>query len=309
MGKDAPAAPQPVQVDPYAQGAANEKAALTSIKASNPNIINPLGSQTISYDADNIPTVTQTLTPRGQSIFDTQQDVKQQLANLSLKGTNTASGILGGPMPQGSPLQTTIDTSNFAQLPVNAGTTGQEAILSRLQPTLARRSAALDQNLANQGITRGSEAYTNAMRDENLAQNDLLTQAALQGIGLDTGIRAQQFNEAQSQMGAQNAANQAELQRQLSLRQAPLNEITALASGSQIALPQFQGFTGSNIAPAPIMAATQANNASNLANYGLQSANYNAANQGLYGLGGAALNYAGTDAGSKFLSSIPGLFL
>jgi len=65
-------------------------------------------------------------------------------------------------------------------------------------------------------------------------------------------------------------------------RQMPLNEISALMSGSQITNPQFQPYTGANIAAAPIAAATQ--NA-----YNQDVASYNANTSGLFGLGAAAL--------------------
>jgi hypothetical protein len=89
-----------------------------------------------------------------------------------------------------------LNLSNVAQMPVNAGTTAQAAIMSRLAPQLERQQKATAQNLANQGLVPGGEAYTNAMRDQSQQQNDLLTQAALQGISLDTAANQQGFNQA-----------------------------------------------------------------------------------------------------------------
>jgi hypothetical protein len=92
-------------------------------------------------------------------------------------------------------------------------------------------------------------------------------------------------------MSAQNAAQQAELQREAFLRQQPLNEITGLMSGSQIQMPQFQGYSPTSIAPAPLFAGTQAQGQSDMDRYGIQSANANAQNAGLFnllGAGGAA---------------------
>jgi len=89
-----------------------------------------------------------------------------------------------------------LNLGNVAQMPVNAGTTGQAAIMARLAPQLERQQKATAQNLANQGLVAGGEAYTNAMRDQSQQQNDLLTQAALQGISLDTAANQQGFNQA-----------------------------------------------------------------------------------------------------------------
>ena len=99
-----------------------------------------------------------------------------------------------------------------------------------------------------------------------------------------------------------NAAQQAELQRQLALRQQPLNEITGLMSGSQIQLPQFQQYTGQNVAPAPTFAATQAQGQNAMNQYGIQQSAANANTAGLYSLGGAALGAGGLYGG---LSSRP----
>ena len=103
-------------------------------------------------------------------------------------------------------LRTGADMSGVARMPVNAGMTGQQAIMNRLQPQLAQQSAATAQQLANQGITPGSEAYNNAMREQQQSQNDLLSQAALQGIGLDMSANQQGYGQAMGQAGLYNQA-------------------------------------------------------------------------------------------------------
>jgi len=133
-------------------------------------------------------------------------------------------------------LATSIDTSGIAQMPVNAGMTGQQAIMSRLGPQLQRREAALLQRLANQGLVSGGEAYGNAMLDESQRQNDLLSQAALYGIGLDTAANQQGFGQAQAQGAfgnqAQLAAFNADLANQQAANQAiDLNFMRSLQGG------------------------------------------------------------------------------
>jgi len=343
-----------------------------------------------------------------------------------------------------------LDLSNVAAMPVNAGTTGQAAILSRLAPQIERSQESTRTRLANQGLVPGTKAYETAMIEENQRGNDLFTQAALQGINLDIGANAQGFGQAvtsgqfgnqavaqnygqgvtsanlrndainqnfnrglaATQLGnqaisqnfnqgvtgqqltnqaigqnygqgvtsanlrnaaigqnygiglksrelenaavaqnqqtalaqqqadaarqqqlygqdfssrqlsntalsqnqqaalaqqqAENAAQQLRylqtlqnaqfgntaqtqsLQQQLALRNQPLNEITGLMSGSQINMPQFQGYQGQNIAPAPIFAGTQALGQAQMNQFGIESANANATNAGLYNLGGSA---------------------
>ena len=386
-----------------------------------------------------------------------------------LAGANVQAGAINqGPQTGQYGLAAgSLNTQNVAAMPVNAGMTGQQAIMARLAPQLERADAATRQRLVNQGLVPGGEAYENAMISQNQQKNDLLSQAALQGIGLDTAANAQgfgqalqageygnraigqNFQQAQAAQQAQNAAQQQEfaqqfgvaglqnqaigqnfgqgvtsqqlqnasigqnfaqgqsanaaanqavglnfnqglaaqqaqnaaaqqlynqnlgvqglqnqavgqnqqaalaqqqaalaaqqqgfgqqvtgqqlsnqalsqnqatalqqqqaalaaqnqqynqllqggqfgntaqqqsLQQQLALRNQPLNEIAGLMGGSQIQMPQFQGYQGANVAPAPVFAGAQAQGAANMQTYGIQSANVNAQNAGLYQLLGA----------------------
>ena len=388
MGKPSPPPPPDYAGAAREQGVANQAAARQTAVLSNPNIISPYGNQTVSYDTAGgfegtpQPTITQTLTPEAQATLESQQRVQRSLANLGEQASGTAQRIMGTPFqytgpeiqtsigPQVAPnygpaageygmaggfnadkfgnLRTDVDLSDVAKMPVNAGMTGQQAIMSRLEPQLERRAAALRQNLANQGNTLGSEAYKNAMLDEAQAQNDLLSQAALQGIGLDISAnqqgygqalgRAGLYNQAMGQgygqgIGAQQLANQAigqnygqglqsaglynqaaaqdmnqrlqaaqfgnqaaaqRLQQELGLYNVPLNQITALMSGSQIQAPQFQQYTGGG----QIGAAPLAQAATNQGNY--NTAAYNAQMGALGGLYSGIGSLAGGGIAAKF---------
>jgi hypothetical protein len=336
-------------------------------------------------------TITQTLTPEAQANLEAQQRVQRALSGLGEIGVKNASEILSTPFKptseqinkefadygraQGSiadygraqgtiadygramgevPLTTEIDTSNFSRMPLNAGTTAQDLILQRLDPTIQAGDRSFAQTLANQGLAPGTEAYNTAFRNREMSKNDLYSQAALQGINLDMSARNQQLNEAlgiggfenQAQLsraglynqalgqdystefnranlynqalnqdyttefnraglynsalgqdfsqGLQraqfgNQAQQQQLAQDLTLRSQPLNEITALMSGSQIQLPQFTGYTPSQVAPAPTFAATQAGYQGQLAAANAQNAANSQLTQGLFSLGGAAL--------------------
>lgn len=296
MGKSsAPAAPATPDYAgaAVAQGAANEATARIQGRMNNPNISGPLGGQTVTWNGDQ-PTVNQTLTPQSQQTLDAQQRVQTALANLGEKGVGTASGVISQPFNPNLPdIKTSLDTSGVAKMPVNAGTTGQEAIMARLQPQIQRMDDQTRQRLANQGLVPGGEAYKNAMLDVNQQKNDMMSQAALQGIGLDTAANQQGYNQALQSGQFGNTATQQSLAQQLQLRNQPLNEISGLMSGSQIQMPQFQGYSGSNIAPAPIMQGAQAAGQSAMDQYGIQSANANAQNAGLYGMLGTAGGLAG----------------
>jgi hypothetical protein len=146
------------------QGAANLESARATAKLSNPNTYTPYGTQLVSYDGD-IPTIRQTLTPTAQKTLEAQQGVQLSLANLGQKGADTASSVLDKPFNFGGPdVQTSLDLSGIAKMPVNAGMTGQEAIMQRLEPSLARQRTSTETNLINQGLRPGTEAYDNAIR-------------------------------------------------------------------------------------------------------------------------------------------------
>lgn len=278
------------------QGAANLTAAQQGSVLSNPNIISPYGNQNVTWSTAGTPggapqaTVTQTLTPQAQETLDAQQRVQTQFANLGETGLGNAQETLSSAFNPNLPdLQTSLDTSNVAAMPVNAGTTGQEAIMARLQPQIAQQQAAMAQQLANQGITPGSEAYNNAMRTQGQQQNDLLSQAALQGINLDMSANAQGYNQALQGGQFGNTALQQSLAQQTALRNQPINEVTALMSGSQIQNPQFQAYSGQNVAAAPIFQGAQAQNQAAMDLYGIQQGAANANMQGLTSLAGAGM--------------------
>lgn len=289
MGKSASPPPMPDYVGAAReQGAANVEAARTSARLSNPNIIGPLGTQTVTYEGD-IPTVKQTLTPQAQATLEAQQQVDRQLAELGLQGIGSVRDVLGTPFQtQTQGLNTTFDLSGLPKAPVNAGTTAQEAILARLEPNIARSRAALETQLANQGIARGSEAYTGAMSQQTQQENDLRTQAAMQGIGIDQAARQQAAAEQQAALTFENQARAQALQRELALRGQPLNEIIGLMGGSQLMMPQFQSYSGATATPAPIFGAAQAQGSADMQRYGIEQGGINAQMQGLGGLLGTA---------------------
>ena len=372
MGKKATPPPVPDYAGAAtAQGAANVDAARATAKLGNPNIYGPLGSQTISYEGD-IPTIRQSLTPDAQATLGAQQGVERSLAELGQQGVAQAKTILGTPFNPNLPgidtsiaesvspvnqaafnagsaqrsvagptFQQGIDTSGIAAMPVNAGMTGQQAIMSRLQPQLTQNENATRQRLANQGLVTGGEAYNNEMRTMGQNRNDLELQAAAQGINLDAMMNQQGFEQAaargqfgneaqlnqfqaalqnagmgntalqqdyQNQLAAQTAQNaaaaqnfnqqlgmaqfgneaqQQSLDQQLTLRNQPLNQITGLMSGSQIQMPQFQGYQGANIAAAPIYQGVQDTFQGQMDQYGIRQQAKNNMMSGLMGLGGS----------------------
>ncbi len=372
--------PEPAPAPDYtgaakAQGAANAETARASAKLSNPNVYSPYGTQLVSYDGD-VPTIRQTLTPEAQKTLEAQQVLQGNLARLGGTAYENAFGALSKPFSFGGPqvqtqfnqggalqnapsagqyglaqgglnapnLNSQLDLSNVAKMPVNAGMTAQEAIMRRLEPSLARQRTSTETQLINQGLRPGTEAYDNAARILGEQENDLRSQAALQGLNLDIGANqlgfgqalqggqfanaadlaqfgaglqaqqaanqaiAQNYGQGMSSAQAQNAteaqrynqalqaaqfgntAQQQALAQALTQRQLPLNEISALMSGSQIQNPQFGAYQGQNIAAAPIANAAAQQGAYNQNLYNQQVAGQNANTAGLFSLGAAGLS-------------------
>jgi hypothetical protein len=132
----------------------------------------------------------------------------------------------------------------------------------------------------NFGLGQAANAAQNAAVGQNQQAALAQQQAALAG-------QNQQYN--QLLQGAQfgNTAQQQSLAQQLQLRNQPLNEIIGLMGGSQIQMPQFQGYQGANIAPAPVFAGAQAQGNAAMNQYGQEMNAYNTNIAGLYSLAGA----------------------
>ena len=235
-----------------AQGAANSQAALDSSKLSNPNINTPYGSQTVQYGLDGDPhhaTINQTLSPAQQALFNQQNAISQGMGNLAQNSIGQVGASLSQPF-----------------------------IINRNQPLMDRDQAALDTRLSNQGIFGGSEAYSNAQRDQATKVND---------FRLGAQQNAQQ--QEQSQFGMDSQARQDAITQQNFFRTQPLNELNSLRSGSQVTNPTFQQYQGTTAAAAPVFAGSQAQGLFTQNQNNANTASHNAFTSGLFGLGASAL--------------------
>ena len=298
----APAAPDYTGAA-VAQGAANVEAARATAMLSNPNVYSPYGTQTVTYQGD-IPTVRQTLTPEAQKTLEQQQALGYKLTDLAGRGFSAVDKSLATPFSFGGPsVQTSLDTSGIAQMPINAGTTGQEAIMSRLEPSLAKNRVSTETQLINQGLRPGTEAYDNAINLLSQQENDARTQAVLQGLGLDITANTQGFNQALQGGQFANTAQQQALAQAIQERQMPLNEVNALVEGSQIQNPLFQQYTGANVAPPPIANAATLQGQFDQNTFNQNTGTYNQNLAGLYSLGSSA-SYGAAKSDRRLKSNI-----
>lgn len=113
--------------------------------------------------------------------------------------TQIANPTFGfGSTPTSRNLQNDVSGGNSAAYRDRA----QQAIEQLQAPQIERRRAALDSQLANQGITRGSEAYMDAMRE----MGDFETRAGLQAIEAGRAESDSMFNQDLSRANLNNSA-------------------------------------------------------------------------------------------------------
>jgi hypothetical protein len=121
---------------------------------------------------------------------------------------------------------------------LSAGTFNNQAQAQDFQEQQARGQ------FAQAGVGQNNQAALNA--------GNFYNTAALGAASFANAAQNQQFN--QNLTGAQfnNQAAQQALQQMLTLRNQPINEISALMSGGQVSLPQFQGYNPAQVQGTPI---------------------------------------------------------
>ena len=185
-------------------------------------------------------------------------------ANLGQIGVDQSSKI-------GALLGTNVDLSTATEDKI------AKLGAARLDPRFARDEDALRTSLANRGIQPGSAAWNAEMTNFAQGKNDAYNQLYLTGRG----------------QGAQEA---------LAERNQPINEITALMSGSQVSQPNFAATPTTGVAGTDYTGAVNANYQGQLAGYNAQMQNNSAMMGGLFGLGGT-LGAAGIKYGLPLLAA------
>jgi hypothetical protein len=325
-----------------AQG--NLDAARAATAANRVNQVTPYGSLNYAVtgqDPYGNPTWTATssLSPDQQALYDYDIASSKGLGQLQSKGLNYVGQMIDQPFSTSSlpSLTSNLNAPQFTQLGSaeamqrdleNQGMAGWDKatglLMQRLEPSLDRQQKALDTQLANQGIMRGSEAYNQAQQDLAQKQNDLRNQAALGGQQVQQNLFGQslqagqfgntamqqdyanrqaqlQMNNALAQQGFGNQATQAELanrargqgfQELAYQRNEPINTLNAVRSGSQVTTPnQFyvNAPQQATTAGADMLGAAGMTGNAAIAQANAENANRNAMMQGLFSLGGAAM--------------------
>jgi hypothetical protein len=307
-----------------AQTASNVSTGIANAFFNNTNQVTPYGNltydQTGTYDLVDpstglhygIPrfTQTQTLSPAEMDVLQKSQGARKNLAGIA----ESTSGKLG------DLLNTNIDvskapaggTADVLNLPDALRTFGgetdynkarahvEDALFQRLNPQLDRSKSRTEQSLSDKGIRYGSKAYNAALSDYAREANDLRLgvtaagsaeqqQAFLQDLTRGQFSNAgllQQLNAKQSMFNAQNTARQQYLAEQFALRNQPINEITALLSGSPVHDPHYESTNRYQIPTTDVAGLMNQNFAQQFGNYQQKVGQENALIGGLFGLAG-----------------------
>jgi hypothetical protein len=263
----APTPPDPVATA-TAQGNMNQNTATTQQLLNMTNQVTPDGSLTYSQSGSNsftgsdgktysVPqfTATQTLSPEQQALKALTDKTKANIGQIGVDQSAKIGGLLGTNLKLGN-------EATEARL-MELGT-------ARLNPQFARDEESLRTRLANSGISAGSDAWNAEMQRFGQTKNDAMNSLLLSGRG-----------QANSEIMAE--------------RNAPINEISALMSGSQVSNPNFTSTPQTNVGGVDYAGMVANNYNAQNDQYKAQLGQQNAMMGGMFGLGGtlgsAAMKY------------------
>jgi hypothetical protein len=265
----APSAPAAPNYAGAAQATAqgNIDAARLAVAANRVNQYTPYGSLEYTMSGEDkygnpMWSATQKFSPEQQRLLDIQNQLGYGVGQLGYKGLEYVQQQLENP----------FDVSQLPSIGINPSETYSDAIMRRLEPQMQQGRERLEQQLANQGIQIGSEAYDRAMRNFDQRQNDLLLGAQTQGLQAGLQARQQQLGELAYR------------------RNEPLNVLSALRTGSQVTSPTYVNSAQQATTSGPdLLGAAQMQYNAQMGDFNAKQAAQANLNQGLFGLGGAGI--------------------
>src|SRR4029077_21162335 len=211
------------------------------------------------------------------------------LGTAGVEGSQRLRDALNKPVDpsQWTPWQTSLPQQDLRQ---DAGATDRAAIEKAMMESynrnVAPQESAQETSLAARGLAPGSQGYSQYQKTRDDSRAEAARQAYLRSGSESRAAQAayndvgtQRFNMQQSANSYLNNLRGAQMQEAYQQRRQPINEITALMSGSPATIPQFQAFQGSPIAASNIGQYIQDN-------YRNQSQAAAATNDGIFGLAG-----------------------
>ena len=222
-GKSSPPPAPDYQAAAQATAKGDLEAARYATTANRPNLYTPFGNQTWANHGGDKWSSTVTVAPELQRALTSQQNVDAELSGK-------AQQMLGQVKVQGSEFDMS-DVQEKGDPGFGAVGEVQQAMMGRMREDLDYRRDGEIARLKAQGITEGSEAWNNAMRQLDRGENDASQQALLAATG-----------EADRMYGRQTSARSRDIQEQAYLRGLPIQELNALLRGTDVGMPQFQQY-------------------------------------------------------------------
>lgn len=271
----APTPPDPIATA-KAQTTSNVNTAVSNSYLDNANERGPLGNVNYAVTGHNtvggldVPSFTRTttLSPEQQKLYNQQTAIGGQMNDIAGQELGQLKSSLSKPLNyDGLPAAPTYDRQHY-----------EDALNSRLEPELQRDRAALESQLANQGVRSGSEAYREAIALSDRGRNDARTNSVLSA-----------GNFAGQELGAGYQARDHAIQERTNLRSQPINEISTLLNGGQVTMPQFSQYHGGNVSGTDVAGIIQNGFNNQQTNYQQKVARQNAMFGGIAGIAGTAL--------------------
>jgi len=204
-----------------------------------------------------------------------------------------------GLQPDSPAYQAAMDTFNRQLTDTRLGIVAQGGQDQKLQADMAAQRAgfanAAQQQAYQQALGRGTfanQAQAQQFQEmlqagtfANQAQKDAFQQAATRGEFANTAA-VQNLARNQAILNAQNQQRSQFMAEQYQQRNQPINEITALLSGSQVSGPNFVNTPQQNIPTTDIAGLINNRFSQDLDVYKQQSANFNSLMGGIFGMMG-----------------------
>jgi hypothetical protein len=232
----------PQTPDPYATAAAqtqmNEQTAAFNAGLNRYNQNTPFGSSAWTNN-NGAWTNNQTLNPIMQQAL-TQQQIGQSSSNqIANQLLGNSWGSLAKPMnASGLPgIQSSVNT-DFGNQINQAQKSAFDAQMSLYQPQQQQQGENLKAQLAAEGIPEGSEAYNNAINNQQRQFDFQNTQIANNAVQTGNALQNQLFGQSLGAGQFQNQANLQALQQQQALQNQTLSTWGAL-TGNNINVPQY----------------------------------------------------------------------
>jgi hypothetical protein len=222
----------------------NERLLGQQTTANRPEQINPYGKTMWEDLGGNQWRQTTTLNPDAKRALKAREALGAGRTELAGELFDTAAEDLSAPIPWEAMQANEVGTGAEARQSAEDAIYGRST--SRLDPAFEQKREQMQTQLWNQGLRPGDEAYDTATGNLDRQETDAYQTAMRESI-MGGG------QEASRTFGMDMQRRQQALAEQLKRRGQSLSEVNALQSGTQVAMPEFGGFSLAGRAQGPAL--------------------------------------------------------